>query len=84
MSSSEEEEFNIEISDDESQEDYAPLVKKKTATTVCFSVSTLMDTLTYILVEGEKEWCKGYYEEDCQETPSEAQGSEESSTRGQG
>ena len=41
MSSSEEENFNIDISDDESEEDYAPVVKKKT-TTVCFSVSTTL------------------------------------------
>jgi hypothetical protein len=39
MSSSEEENFNIEISDDESEEDYAPVIKKKATTTVCSSVS---------------------------------------------
>lgn len=38
MSSSEEENFNIEISDDESEEDYAPVIKKKVAT-VSSSVS---------------------------------------------
>jgi hypothetical protein len=40
MSSSEEENFNIDISDDESEEDYAPVVKKK-ATTVCSSISVV-------------------------------------------
>jgi hypothetical protein len=39
MSSSEEENFNIDISDDESEEDYAPVVKKKITATVCFSIS---------------------------------------------
>lgn len=39
MSSSEEENFDINISDDESEEDYAPVVKKKTTATVGFSVS---------------------------------------------
>jgi hypothetical protein len=34
MSSSEEENFDIDISDDESEEDYAPVVKKKTTATV--------------------------------------------------
>lgn len=34
MSSSEEENFNIDISDDESEEDYAPVVKKKSTTAV--------------------------------------------------
>lgn len=39
MSSSEEENFNIDISDDESEEDYAPVVKKKATTTVRSSIS---------------------------------------------
>jgi hypothetical protein len=34
MSSSDEENFNIDISEDESEEDYAPVVKKKTTTAV--------------------------------------------------
>jgi len=38
MSSSEEENFDIEISDDESEEDYAPVVKKKATATVRFGI----------------------------------------------
>lgn len=34
MSSSEEENFDINISDEESEEDYSPVVKKKATTTV--------------------------------------------------
>ena len=49
MSSSEEENFNIDISDDES-EDYAPVVKKKTATTARFGISaTWVDSSQFLL-----------------------------------
>ena len=41
MSSSEEENFNIDVSDDESEEDYAPVVKKKATATATVSFSIL-------------------------------------------
>ena len=51
MSSSEEENFDIDISDDESEEDYAPIVKKKaTATVGLVSLRPRVERLTYVLI----------------------------------
>lgn len=63
MSSSEEENFNIDISEDESEEDYAPVAKKKTTTTVR-SVSRPLgvERLIYVLPEGTEEWREEYHE----------------------
>jgi len=78
MSSSEEENFNIDISDDESEEDYAPVPRKKATTTVRFGISTTwVDRLTVSLVQGTEERYEGSYETACEETPSKAQGDEE-------
>ena len=82
MSSSEEENFNIDISDDESEEYYAPVVKKKATTTVRFDISaTWVDGLTVSLVQGTEERCEECYETDCEETRSKAQGDEEVRSR---
>lgn len=65
MSSSEEENFDIDISDDESEEDYAPVVKKKaTATVRPVSWRPSVGRLTYVLIEGTEEWREGYHEAD--------------------
>ena len=72
MSSSEEENFDIDVSDDESEEDYAPVVKKK-VTTVRFGIlATWVGRLTASLIQDTEERCKGYYEAGCQETRSKA------------
>ena len=82
MSSSEEENFNIDISDDESEEDYAPVVKKKATTTVRLDISaTWVDGLIVSLVQGTEERYEEYYETDCEETRGKAQGNEEVRSR---
>jgi len=82
MSSSEEENFNIDISDDESEEDYAPVVKKKTTTTVRFGISaTWVDRLMVSLVLCTEERCEGWYETDREETRSKVQADEEVRSR---
>ena len=82
MSSSEEENFNIDISDDESEEDYVPVAKKKATTTVRFGIlATEVDRFTVSLIQGTEERCKGCYETDSEETRSKAQGNEEVRSR---
>ena len=78
MSSSEEENFNIDISDDESEEDYAPVAKKKATITVRFGIAaTWLERLTVSLVRDTEKQCESCYETDCEETRSKAQGDEE-------
>lgn len=62
MSSSEEENFNIDISDDESEEDYAPVVKKKAAPVRSSSLPPRLGKLTCVLIQGKEERREGYHE----------------------
>jgi len=66
MSSSEEENFDIDISEDESEEDYAPVAKKKTTTTVR-SVSRRpgVESLIYVILDGADERREEYHEANC-------------------
>ena len=85
MSSSEEENFDIDISDDESEEDYAPVVKKKATTTVrSGTTASWVVRLTASLVQNTEERREGYHEADCEETCGKTQGDEEVRSHSQG